>query len=67
MLQNASLLASIVLTSFDHCCMYTFNSFRKQQVYDCDELSPFVQSCVDRFEKLPSPVIAETVIKFLAQ
>ena len=38
---------------------------RKQHLYQCDELSPFVQSCVDRFERLEESAIARTLENFL--
>jgi hypothetical protein len=40
---------------------------KKQQYYACDELSPFVQNCALKFERLPPKVIAETLKTFLTR
>ena len=41
--------------------------FRKQRYYACDELSPFVQNCMSRFEGLAPQIIAATLKTFLTQ
>ena len=38
---------------------------RKELVYQSDEMSTFVHSCVDKFEKLDSASICKTLDKFL--
>ena len=39
--------------------------FRKQQLYECDELSPFIHNCTEKFEKLEQVSIAKTLETFL--
>lgn len=47
-----------------NCLLFVYSP-RKQQLYHCDEMSPFIQSCIERFEKLEQTSIAKTLETFL--
>lgn len=38
---------------------------RRQSVYQSDELTPFVRTCVEKFEKLEQVSLAKTLETFL--
>ena len=55
------------MSSLDHVLMYISVTLRKAvaPVYQGDELSPFVHSCVEKFEKLEPTSIVKTMESFL--
>ena len=41
--------------------------FRFHQLYQCDELDPFIAKCIDAFETLPPRQTAKILLDFINQ